>query len=285
MKLTPCLLFLLSAQHLLAQETPPPLPIPSAGEAQTELTKLVPGVLPEGTDPEAIALWKQLTEATLVQGMERRKVTSFRLTFDLRLRPNEGESHDANNTTYSFLAPQGFVRYTLESGRENMRGPTGDFTVTADGEDIKLEGREFNEDRRQLDEAVRIARNFVALTDPGSLRIQKLAAGLTAPEGLPASLLKRASELSWIEVVSPDFHLQRDAGKTSQTRTPLFRVLLGLDTDHKAHRPRRTARDREREDPADLDTLRELSRNGWLSGAAPAQVLRDPTRQPTTHLP
>lgn len=218
------------AAPLAAQdEAPPPaLPVDEKPEEKKE-PELQPGVLPEGTTAKARELWKALCDATLVRGMERKPVDSFRLTFDLRVSRGERDSHDLNGASFSFFAPAGFVRYSLGSGRENLRGPDGDFSIGKDGKTIKLEGRDFKEDRKQTDEYVRIARNFVALTDPSALRIAKLNDQAKAPNGLPSQLVKRASQLTWLEVVSPDFHLTKDKQTGKPVKRRMFRVLLGLD--------------------------------------------------------
>lgn len=213
-----------------AQSTPPPLP-EGAKEEPAKKT-LLPGVLPEGTSAKAKALWNSLTEATLVAGQDRQPVTSFRLQFDLRIQPDDRTSNDVH-ATYSFLAKKNYVRFSLESGREFLRGPDGNFSVTSDGEKILLAGRDYITDRTQIDDAARIAKNFVALTDPGRLRIARLSAIAKAPSGLPEKMQKRAAKLTWIEVVSPDFHLNR-SGAAKRKSAGLYRVLLGLDP--KTHR-------------------------------------------------
>ncbi len=214
------------------QDDPPPLPLPDARVEPSQQDLLLPGVLPQGTTEVAKARWLALTEATLVQGVERQPVRSFRLPFDMRVLRDQTETHDVH-ATYSFLAPNGYVRFTLESGRENLRGPEGDFSLTSEGKSIRLEGREYKEDRRQIDEAVRIAKNFVALTDPGSLRIQHLSVSTRPPVGLPDNLVALASKLEWLEVISPDFHLYRSSDSVNNENR-FFRVLLGLDA--KTHR-------------------------------------------------
>lgn len=218
------------ASSAQGQSTPPPLP--GADKQQPQQEALAPGVLPKETSAKAKALWKSLTEATLVTGAERQPVTSFRLQFDLRIQPDDRTSNDVH-ATYSFLAKKNYVRFSLESGRETLRGPDGDFSVTSDGEKVRLAGREYTPDRGQLDDAARIAKNFVALTDPGRLRIARLSTIAKAPSGLPEKVEKRAALLTWIEVISPDFHLSRSKAAKRKSGG-LYRVLLGLDP--KTHR-------------------------------------------------
>jgi hypothetical protein len=67
-----------------------------------------------------------------------------------------------------------------------------------------------------------VARNFVALTDPRGLRILTLHKLALPPTGLPASVTKRAAELSWLRVRTPDFGL---VGGDAKPR--VFQVALG----------------------------------------------------------
>lgn len=224
------LLTLLAPPNQDQGDDPPPLPVGGTEESGDAAGPPLPepGTLPADATPEARELWLAMCAATLAPGRTRRPVESFRLSFDLRWRPSDQQSNDVH-ATYSFLAPKGFVRYSLESGREHVRGPEGDWMI--DGENkVKLVGREFGEDRRQIDEAVRIARNFVSLTDPSRLRISKLE--LAKPvKGLPQKLVTRASKLTWLRIESPDFHLYRTDGKPQEATTPVrsFQVDLGLD--------------------------------------------------------
>jgi hypothetical protein len=94
------------------------------------------------------------------------------------------------------------------SGRTLLRGPEGSFLI--DGtEVVNLRGREGKDDRRRLEEWISIARNFLALAQPERVRLVELRELLhdeVVPFLIP-SLATRASELDWLEVRSPDFHL------------------------------------------------------------------------------
>ena len=94
-------------------------------------------------DATAKASWDALAKATFAE----KPVTAFDLHFHLRVRPDEIQSNDLT-AHYRFLSP-GFVRATLESGREHLRGPKGDYLI--DGEEsLKLVGREAAEDKKQI---------------------------------------------------------------------------------------------------------------------------------------
>lgn len=190
--------------------------------------QLVPGVLPAGTSEQARALWQALCSATLVPGVERAPVQSFDLTFDLRA--NVQGSHDVNQARFLFKAP-GYVSSQLSPTNHLMRGPRGDWLVAKD-QAVQIQGREMSEDRRQLDDTLSIAHNFVKLTDPRRMRIAALSTA-EAPSGLPedAELTALAAQLQWLEVESPDLRLFRDGStqRAGWAGEPSYRGLIGLD--------------------------------------------------------
>jgi hypothetical protein len=106
-----------------------------------------------------------------------------------------------------------------------MRGARGDFLVDKSGV-YPLKGRDYAEDRRELDETVAVARLFVGLTDPGRLRLASLALLPAPPANLPEPLVKKAAELDWLVLESPDFRVHAD-GRTAT----LDRVELGLERE------------------------------------------------------
>lgn len=209
---------------LAAPATPPQEPSPAPAPApRTGGTPASPPALPAGTEPRAAELWRRAVAASFASG----PIEAFDLEFSLRQRgPHSSNDVDAR---YRYLEP-GFVRATLESGREHLRGPRGDFLI--DGKEVvRLTGRANVEDRRQLDETVALARNYLALADPARLRIDALRVLDAPPPGLPASLKVDPGVLDWLEVESPDFHLVRlePARGGSEPAPPRFRARLGLD--------------------------------------------------------
>jgi hypothetical protein len=114
----------------------------------------------------------------------------------------------------------------VEGKREVGRGPDSDwFDDGTRHERIRLGiGREYQEDRRQLDQWQSIAKDFVGLTDPKSLRIAKLETLSAPPAALPTKLAARGAQLAWVRVTSPDFRL---VDVLSPDR--LFRAALGRD--------------------------------------------------------
>lgn len=186
---------------------------------------ILPGQLPPGTSPAASAAWT----AVLERSGAGQPIRSFELSFYLRQRdPNHPQVNDLD-LRFSYLVP-GYVRAVLESGRTLLRGPRGDFLIDQQ-ETVSLVGREGIEDREQLDQMASLARNFVALSDPRSLRIVELAVEPNAPGGLPSRYQKETSGLSWLRVVSPDFFLSGSEARPAGTPPPLFSCALGIDSE------------------------------------------------------
>lgn len=224
----------LSFAALLARgqgEAPPPAaPLTQAAPA------LVPGQIPPAASAEARVAWLELCKAASGATAQPR-VTSFDLRFDGRAQPVGRETHDFDDARYRYLEP-GWIATTLKDGAERMRGPGGDFFVK---EKIatRLQGSEFATDLRELDDQARIAHSFVSLIDPRALRLRSLALVKGPPPVLPASLVKRASELVWLEIESPDFHCDaRSAapvdsrawiGTDKQTRLPQLALVARDD--------------------------------------------------------
>jgi hypothetical protein len=185
---------------------------------------MVPGAIPPATAPDARAAWETMCTASLVPGTRAEPVRAFELGVDVRYRGTARGSNDIK-AEFRFLAPA-FVRVKIvEGNREVGRGPGGDWLDDgARKERIRLTvGRQYAEDRRQLDQWQAIAKDFVALTDPKSLRIAKLEALPAAPASLPETVAKRGGELRWVRVSSPDFRL------VDVPPDRLFRASLGRD--------------------------------------------------------
>jgi hypothetical protein len=212
-------------------QKPPPLPppfpgkeVPSGGVAAAA-TEWKPGVLPPSTTPEAAAAWDTLCKASLAPGAERSAVQAFELVLGVRARNGTGGTNDLD-AEFRFLQP-GWVRVkTVKSIKEVGRGPGGDWFIDgARNEKKRISvGREYAEDRRQLDDWTAVARLFVSLTDPRSLRLAALEVLKSAPPAIPATLAKRAGELAWLRVRSPDFRLVG-----ANPASSVFRGSLGWD--------------------------------------------------------
>jgi hypothetical protein len=180
--------------------------------------------------PEAQARWDALVAAAFPGGTAER-LTSFDLDCWGTVYTGGNQTNDFE-ARIRFLEP-GYVRRTMtQSGREQMRGPAGDFLVAKDGRGVPLQGREFREDKKELDRTVAVARTFLALTDPERLTIAGLELSATPPTSLPQAFAERANALEWLVLRSPDFYLADPAGAPAQAAAearPLYRVQLGLD--------------------------------------------------------
>ncbi|MDP6409491.1 MAG: hypothetical protein QGI46_08950 [Planctomycetota bacterium] len=190
---------------------PPP---PQADDA------LRPGVLPADATPAARAAWAVLCEGTLAP----EPITAFDVSFHLRARGEE--PHDVD-TRIRFSSP-GYLRSEVrETGRGHLRGDRGDWLL--DGErEVRLLGREGAEDIRQIEETVAVARNFIALTDPRSVRIAGLDLLEAPPPELPAGLAEHGARLSWLSLLSPDLRLSLDRAPPAAAHgVPLYRALIG----------------------------------------------------------
>jgi len=182
----PALQLLLSLLLLQGPPIPaPPIPAEQGGEKVADSPR---------------ATWESLAKATLAE----EPVKAFDLAFHLRVRPDDIQTNDLA-ARYRFLSP-GYVRATLESGREHLRGPDGDFLI--DGEEaLKLVGREAAEDKKQLDEAVGVAKNFMALTDIARLKPKEVSAAAPPMHLIPKELQERAASLRWISIRTDGFQL------------------------------------------------------------------------------
>lgn len=231
------LLLALALQDATGAKQAPPLPPapPLPGETgaapvDPAIAALVPGAMPAGAAPAAVEDWKRVLAATSVPGAALAPISAFQLELEVVYRKNAEAGSNDLRATYKFFAP-GFVRIDLKD-RSTMRGPRGDWLEDRKaGQKVELSvGREHAEDRRQLDETLGIAKHFVALTHPGSLRLASLEKLPGPPAALPRAkekdfdLEKRASELSWLRVRSPDFRLV-GGGATA----PMTRATLGFD--------------------------------------------------------
>ena len=187
---------------------------------------ILPGQIPKGTADGAREAWN-----TLLGGFSRKPISAFQLGFYLRQRqPDNPQTNDVN-LDFSYLEP-GYVRAELESGRTHLRGPQGDYLI--DGEEvIRLRGREGAEDKKQIDDMASIARNFVALTAPRSLRLASLELLAEPPPELPTGFTARAKELSWLAIKSPDFFVQPGVKTKDTPRLPIYLARLGFDPETK----------------------------------------------------
>jgi len=213
----------LAALGPLLQAPPPAPPLPGATESKPvdpAILALVPGAIPADATQAAREDWKKLEAATIVPGSERAPITAFDLGIDIRYKRSAAGSNDLE-AVYRYLTP-GFVRIDLKNS-STMRGPQGDWLVApARNEKINLAvAREHAEDRRQLEETLSVAKHFIALSSPGSLRIASLEKLAEAPAGLPKPLEAKSKKLAWLRLRSPDFRLVGVGTATAMSRATI----------------------------------------------------------------
>ena len=228
-------------QDGVKHEAPPPIPPISAPDSAARKTDpaiaaLVPGALPADTAPLAQAAWERTCKSRFssTEAGAAQRVSAFDLQIDVRQRSADNQTNDSPKPVrYRYLSP-GFVRVTTASGREHVRGPQGDFFIDRDRHEVhRLDAtsRENAEDLRQINESVGIAQNFIALTDPASLRIASLKLLPGPPASLPAAVKNRFNDapLQWLDVRTPDFHLVASTSQAAAPAPSFVRVSIGAD--------------------------------------------------------
>ncbi len=205
---------------------------------------LKPGVMPEGTDPAAAALFRKLVAGSRLEepGAVQGPVTAFDLAFELIVR-GEGVERNQFETRVRYAEP-GHVRFAVRDQYEMGFGPAGYWQVMEDGY-RQLVGRDYATDRKRIVEVRAVCRNFLALAEPKRLRVSALrpVAGLeprTAAEVLLGRAVERPQppvqggegdtrQLRWLEVESPDFDLALGATPEDVDPRRLFRATIGID--------------------------------------------------------
>ncbi|MGK0217002.1 MAG: hypothetical protein ACI9HE_000476 [Planctomycetota bacterium] len=253
-----CALLLL-CPSALSQDNPP-VSLPSMGPPPLMAAdgKLAaPGRIPEGVSQEARARWAKLVQGSYVSGVQTQPIRSFSMGFDLRIRTvgvDNSPSKDVRATFDYLDEKSGYVRGTYhDSGRAMLRGPKGDWSEDKTGS-LKIDGREDQASRDELDRLLAISRNFVSLARPEGVRLvdmrelnpKAIDASLRTPLDrrtlefgggrflrLPENAMVQAAlALTWIEVASPDFRLYVPPGELTAAGTePVYRAILGLAAD------------------------------------------------------
>lgn len=239
-------LLLAAAQQDPRPPTPPELPGEEAGLEEPLLASdgrpVEPGRLPEDTPPLARRRWEKLLGATLADALP--SIRSFELVFDVRSR-REGAFNelDVGITYLESEHPRApFLRLFLQ--REDLvsiHGPDGQWLVDGDTAQ-RMTGRDYREDRRQLEEYRTLAGNLLALVQPGRVRLVSLRPLEVAsseqgtrvpfvgaePLDLPTPrLAEHARRLEWIELRSPDLRVHEAGGAV--TRDAVYRGRLGIE--------------------------------------------------------
>jgi hypothetical protein len=223
---------------LAAQDGPPVLPPvlpPPPAERPVEAEVLdvdgapaVAGRLPASTTADARAAWTRLAAALEAGGPARAPIAGFDLALELRLRVQENRTNDFENARYAYRAP-GWILADTGKGRRQVRGPRGDWlydaSVPTERALVRLDvGRENAEDRRQLDEALQVARLFTLLVDARNVRVLRWAAAERPDALLPPRAVEAARSLAWFELETPDIRPRPDDPRGA-------RIVLGLAPD------------------------------------------------------
>lgn len=158
----------------------------------------------------------------------RAPLTAFHLRADVLVR--SGVQSNETHIDYRWLAPD-CVRFMLPSRNETGRFGRRKDQYWLESEDgvLVLAGREYAEDRRQVDDMAALATNYVALTDPARLDLRSLERLDRGPANLPRRYAREARDLVWLDLVSPDFALVQRSENGAPAE--LFRVSLGLAED------------------------------------------------------
>jgi hypothetical protein len=224
---------------------PTPDPAPAPGQAPPAAEQAPssfapgPGILPPRASEEAKARWALLTAALRAPGVEG-PPRAFDVRFELLNRGGavgalEPGSLDGK-LRVRYLEPH-FVSVALENGKESGYGPRGYYLK--DGKQrIELNTREYETDRQSIQQALSLAKNFVALAHPAQLTLFDLS----IPAGPPAGRLPKTDfnwkRLEWVEIHSPDFRLLEAPERWGAVpgATDLYAVRLGLDAESKLPR-------------------------------------------------
>jgi hypothetical protein len=180
--------------------------------------------------PSAREVWKRACAATLLRpGRTVRPVTALDLRFELLTRGDQGSNELKPRVRW--LADSR-IRIELASGRELGRGRDGDWLLDGN-EVVRFRGREYAEDRRQIDEFLTIVQDFVALTQPAKLDVENLtladAVELEFPKHHPLDKPSLRERLVWLRFESGDLVLP-GAGAWAGALGEKQRVLVAIDS-------------------------------------------------------
>jgi hypothetical protein len=171
-----------------------------------------------------------------------------------------GVQTNESHIDYRYLAPD-CIRFMLADRQETGRsGPAQDqYWLKGEKDVVVLAGREYEQDRRLVDDMLVLSRNYVTLSNPGLIHLQSLEKLEKAPADLGEELTKRAAKLTWIALASPDFALVRRDGPAAPGS--VYRVELGLRQDGRPAMAAIRAPSRSAGDPllVEFDTYKEAS--------------------------
>ena len=192
---------------------------------------LVAGVLPPRTAPGAAKLWNEVVNAAKAETpageVRRPPITSFELKFEITVRDPAG-GHNEATTRVRYLAPH-FVRFQLAESTELGFGPDGYWSKDIDQTPVDISRREYAESKRRVQDVRTTAKNFLALAEPGNLRILNLAKDQGPPANQPPGAAKRLDAMDWLVLESPDFDLSAGTAIAADAGPRLYRAYIGVD--------------------------------------------------------
>lgn len=205
------LLLVLTSPALAQEGSPEPVPAASAAA-------------------DAEEAWQSFLEAAR-GGKDTAPITAFRLSADVLIR--DGVQTNELKIDYRYLEPA-CIRFRLPDQKEVGRfgAKQREYWLRDREEVVVLAGRDYVQDRKQIDEMYSVAKNFVTLSDPSRATVSSLELLETLPSSLSASALKESKKekLRWLRVQSPDFALLRTDGTPAAEGTT-YAVDLALQPD------------------------------------------------------
>ncbi len=207
-----------------------------------------PGRIPEGTSPQARALWRKLTTGDGEPGVKPSPIHAFRLAFEVQVR-QPGKFNEIQASIQFLQDPEGpFIEAHFQrEARRSVRGPQGDYLIEKDHVQ-PMRGLDFEQDRQALDQWCSLGTQFLLLSQPERLRLWSLTQRTLTPEPqapLAADLFpitfvdrtplmlrdprhaQQARSLEWLELTTPDISLYRSAA--TQGKHIVQRALIGID--------------------------------------------------------
>ena len=207
------------APSLLQQETPS-----QEEEATPEAAEVTTAqALAEATRGAQLT-WEAMCKASLGDSAP---ITAFHI--EAKAKSRDKDQRNEGEVAYSFMAPH-CVRFkiskTTEMGRSGRK--KADYWMRDKDEVITLKSKDYKADRESIRDMAILAQNYIALSNPKRLRLQKLEALHRAPREARQAVGRHVKDLSWLSITSPDFALLGREDDPFATEETLYRVDFGL---------------------------------------------------------
>ena len=178
-------------------------------------------VLAQAT-PMTRETWELLCRASLGDSAP---ISAFRIVAKTKIR--EGDKRNEGMISYSYMAPH-CLRFQLtkknEMGRFGRR--KSQYWMRENKEVIWLKTRDYQADREWIQGMAALARNYIALSDPKRLRLERLELMSKPPAEARQAAGRDYKKLTWISITSPDFALLESDAAPAAPQS--YRVDLGL---------------------------------------------------------